>query len=182
MLKSSHFLGQILGCVYTICSYGQISFSCRIPSGLPCLPSRVQSYSLSVLICCIRLLCDWLFCLYHITYNYYYNYYYWDVSKVILAFSNFDFKSFSYAILLLASFLRQFKWKVFHWSLSVSKSPQLSRTLLSILDNPSSALVWIVSILPRISYSPILFSFFLGLFQVLRLWLILKSTSYFTTF
>ena len=33
----SHFLGQMLGCTYTICSYGQISVSCTIPSGLPSL-------------------------------------------------------------------------------------------------------------------------------------------------
>ena len=28
--------GKILGCAYTICSYGQISISCTIPSGSPC--------------------------------------------------------------------------------------------------------------------------------------------------
>ena len=38
-------------------------------SGLPCPPSRVSSYILSVLICCIHLLCDGSFRLfYHITY------------------------------------------------------------------------------------------------------------------
>ena len=65
----SHFPGQMLGCAYTICSYGQISISCSIPGGPPWPPSRVSSYTLSVLICCIRLLCDWWFRLYHhITY------------------------------------------------------------------------------------------------------------------
>ena len=31
-----HSLGQVLGCAYTICSYGQISVSCTSPSGSPC--------------------------------------------------------------------------------------------------------------------------------------------------
>ena len=34
---------------------------------------------------------------------------------------------------------------VSHWSLRDSKSPQVSRTLLSILDNLDNAVVWIVS-------------------------------------
>ena len=34
---------------------------------------------------------------------------------------------------------------VFHWSLSDSKSPQVSRTLLSILAVLSNAVIWIVS-------------------------------------
>ena len=32
---------QVLGCAYTICLYGQISFSCTFHSGSPCPPSRV---------------------------------------------------------------------------------------------------------------------------------------------
>ena len=43
---------------------------------------------------------------------------------------------------------------VFHWSLSDSKSPQVSRTLLSILADCSNAVFWMVSILlliPRFS-------------------------------
>ena len=36
-----HSPGQMLGCAYTICSYNQISISCRSPSGSPCPPSRV---------------------------------------------------------------------------------------------------------------------------------------------
>ena len=50
---ASHFLGQMLGYAYTNCSYDHTSISCTIPSGSPCLPSRVYSYTLSVLICCI---------------------------------------------------------------------------------------------------------------------------------
>ena len=37
----SHSSGQILRCAYTICSCGQISISCIIPSRSPCPPSRV---------------------------------------------------------------------------------------------------------------------------------------------
>ena len=42
---------------------------------------------------------------------------------------------------------------VFHWSLSDSKSPQVSRTRLRILAVPSNAVVWIVSTRPPISKS-----------------------------
>ena len=42
---------------------------------------------------------------------------------------------------------------VFHWSLSDSKSPQVSRTLLAILAVLSNAVVWIVSIHPPTSKS-----------------------------
>ena len=42
---------------------------------------------------------------------------------------------------------------VFHWSLSDSKSPQVSRTLLSILAVLSNAVIWIVSTRPPTSKS-----------------------------
>ena len=42
---------------------------------------------------------------------------------------------------------------VFHWSLSDSKSPQVSRTRLSILAVLSNAVVWIVSTCPPTSKS-----------------------------
>ena len=42
---------------------------------------------------------------------------------------------------------------VFHWSLSDSKSPQVSRTLLSILAVLNNAVVWIVSTGPPTSKS-----------------------------
>ena len=61
----SHSRGQMLCYACTICSYGLISISCPIPCGSPCPPSRVQSYTFSVLICCICLLCDYTFLLYH---------------------------------------------------------------------------------------------------------------------
>ena len=36
-----HSPGQILGCVYTICSDGQIQISCTIPCGSPCPRNRI---------------------------------------------------------------------------------------------------------------------------------------------
>ena len=42
---------------------------------------------------------------------------------------------------------------VFHWSLSDSKSPQVSRTLLSILAVVNNAVVWVVSTRPPTSKS-----------------------------
>ena len=42
---------------------------------------------------------------------------------------------------------------VSHWSLSKNKSPQISRTLFSILANFNNAVIWIVSIHPIISKS-----------------------------
>ena len=47
---------------------------------------------------------------------------------------------------------------VFHWSLSDSKSPQVSRTLLSILAVLSNAVVWMVSTRPPTSKSSSPFS------------------------
>ena len=43
---------------------------------------------------------------------------------------------------------------VFHWSLSGSKSPQVSRTLISILAVLNNDVVWMVSTRPPISNSP----------------------------
>ena len=42
---------------------------------------------------------------------------------------------------------------VFHWSLSDSKSPQVSRTLLSILAFLNNVVVWMVSTRPPTSKS-----------------------------
>ena len=47
---------------------------------------------------------------------------------------------------------------VFHWSLSDSKSPQVSQTLLSILAVLSNAVIWIVSTCPPTSKSSRLFN------------------------
>ena len=52
---------------------------------------------------------------------------------------------------MLESFSRQCQLVVIQWSLSGSKSPQFSRTLLSILADLKNAVVWMVSILPQIS-------------------------------
>ena len=50
--------------------------------------------------------------------------------------------------LLFWSVLHQLTLMVFHWSLSDSKSPQVSRTLLSILSVFNNAVVWMVSTRP----------------------------------
>ena len=42
---------------------------------------------------------------------------------------------------------------VFHWSLSDNNSPQVSRTLLSILANLNNAVIWMVSTRPPMSKS-----------------------------
>ena len=51
-----HFLGQVLGCAYTICLYGRIEISCTFPSGPPCRSSRVAPYTPSVLLLLLLLL------------------------------------------------------------------------------------------------------------------------------
>ena len=50
-----------------------------------------------------------------------------------------------YYYLLIRVFDHQLTLMVFHWRLSVSKSPQVSRTLLSILAVFNNAVVWMVS-------------------------------------
>ena len=71
---------------------------------------------------------------------------------------------------------------VFLWSLSDSKSPQISRTLLSILADFNNDVSRMVSIFSLISnfYSP--FSNLLGTVQVRQLWLVLPSPSHSTAF
>ena len=67
---ASHSSERIIGCTYTICSYGQIKKKfAQFP--VDHLPHPVISslITLFVLICCIHLLYDWSFRLYcHITY------------------------------------------------------------------------------------------------------------------
>ena len=64
--------------------------------------------------------------------------------------------SFSLTLLLLEIFPHQHKMIVFHWSLSDSEPPKISRTLLNILTDLNNAVVWIVSALPSIynSFKP----------------------------
>ena len=61
---------------------------------------------------------------------------------------------------------------VFHWSLSDSKSPQFSWTLLSILADFNNTVVYMVSILPLFSNSSHFFPSFWRLFQVYQLQLV----------
>ena len=58
-----------------------------------------------------------------------------------------------YLFLLLESFSHRHLLMVFQWSLSDTKSHQVSRTLLSILADLCNAVVWIVSTHPVISES-----------------------------
>ena len=51
-------------CIYHLFVWSNWNF-CTFPSGPPCRHSRVSPYTPSVLICCIRLLCDWSFRLCH---------------------------------------------------------------------------------------------------------------------
>ena len=51
-------------CIYHLLTWSTW-ISCIFPSGSPCRSSHVSSYIPSVLICCIRLLCDWSFRLCH---------------------------------------------------------------------------------------------------------------------
>ena len=55
--------------------------------------------------------------------------------------------------LSLISHSISFILRVFHWSLSDSKSPQVSRTLLSILADLNNVVIWIFSTCPLISKS-----------------------------
>ena len=64
--------------------------------------------------------------------------------KGIPIFSQINYYYYYY-YLLLESFSGQCILMVFHWSLSDSKSPQVSRTLLSILTVLNNAVVWLVS-------------------------------------
>ena len=54
VVYASPFLGQMLGCAYTIRFCGQIEISWTFPSGSPCRTSRVSPYTPSELICCIH--------------------------------------------------------------------------------------------------------------------------------
>ena len=59
----SHSPGLMLVCANTILLHGQISISCINPRGSPFLRSHLYLIILFVLVCRIRLLCDWSFLL-----------------------------------------------------------------------------------------------------------------------
>ena len=54
-------------------------------------------------------------------------------------------------IIIIAHFSHQLTLMVFHWSVSDSKSLQLSRTLLSTLADLNNAIVWIILVRPPMS-------------------------------
>ena len=61
---TSHFRGQILVCAYTNHQHGQVLISFTIASGSSFLLIRAYTWTLFVLVCCIRLLGDQPFHLY----------------------------------------------------------------------------------------------------------------------
>ena len=67
--------------------------------------------------------------------------------------TRFPIYNYYYYYFLLYSFSHQCYLMVFHWSLSDSNSPQVSRTLLRILAVLNNAVVWIVSTRPPNSKS-----------------------------
>ena len=60
--------------------------------------------------------------------------------------------------IIIIIIIHSLKPMAFHWSLSDSKSPQVSRTLLSILAVLNNAVVWMVSTRPPTSKSSSPFS------------------------
>ena len=60
--------------------------------------------------------------------------------------------------LATSTYLLLFSLMVFHWRLRKSKSPKVSRTLLSILSVSNKAVVWMVSTRPPTSKSSRLFN------------------------
>ena len=95
-----------------------------------------------------------------------------DLFQIMLWVNDFD-TDYIYKLLLslLLYFMLVFhtisNWRYFHWSLCNRKSPQVSRTLLSILADFNSSVVWMVSILLLISSSSSLFP---------RFWIIVSRT------
>ena len=71
---------------------------------------------------------------------------------------------------------------VFHWRQRDSKSPQVSRTLLSNLTDLKNAVVWMVKIFPPISTLPLPFLNLRAPIQVRRLQLVLPSLSRYTAY
>ena len=66
-------------------------------------------------------------------------------------FGNSFFVNYYHYYLLLQNFSHQLMLMDFHWSLSDSKSPQVSRTLLSILFVLNNTVVWMLSTRPLTS-------------------------------
>ena len=105
-----------------------------------------------------------------IFYYYYYYYYYYYHHHSMQGFpTSITWWSDYYYFHFIQVFHTSFNWWLFHWCLTESKSPQVSRTLLSILTDFNNAVVWIVSILPLISSSSNIFQSILGPFQVHQL-------------
>ena len=68
------------------------------------------------------------------------------------------------------------------WCLSDSKSPQVSRTLLSILADLSNAIVWMVPTCPLISKSSVFFINHLGIVPMIPIIIGINVTFMFISF
>ena len=80
------------------------------------------------------------------------------VSSSFFIFCKYHVQEIIIIILLLENFLHQRYLMVSPWSLSGSKSPQVSRTLLSIQADLNNAVVWTVSTRPVIPKSCCLYT------------------------
>ena len=67
------------------------------------------------------------------------------ISTSLMLYSFFQFSSQVQLLFTLLEVSHQYWLMVFHWSMSDSKSPQVSRTLLSIMAHLRYAVIWIVS-------------------------------------
>ena len=118
-----------------------------------------------------RILClvflDWFWVM-HITF-YYNSFFHISVSRWFFTGVWVDQLSYPVIVLLLLlllllftheSFSHQLTLMVFHWSLSDSKFPQVSRTLLSILAVLNNAVVWMVSTRPPASQVPLVILYY----------------------
>ena len=70
-----------------------------------------------------------------------------------------------YNIFTPSEFSHQLTLMVFNWNLSDSKSPQVSRTLLSILADLNNTVVWTVSPVLLFTNHPVLVSILWWLYQ-----------------
>ena len=126
------FLGQVLGCVYTICLYGRIEISSTFPSGSPFRLSRVSPYTPSVLICSIRLLCDWSFRL------------------IIIIIIIIIIVVVVVVVVVRWEHSHQHQIMFFHGSLSDSKSLRVARILLADLNNHVVLIIFIFLLFPSL--------------------------------
>ena len=143
----SHFFGQILVCAYTIFTMTKLQSLAQFP---------IDHLSHPVMPTLVFLLCPFA------AFGFYNKCRLWgDIDETYLPPRNLhllfscvlSILTFILLFLLLQSFSHQCWLMVFHWNLTDSKSPQVSRTRLRILAVRSNSVVWIVSTHPQTSKS-----------------------------